>query len=1071
MKLPVVICLFLSILVGVVSTSCAQEYAPLIQENTKSITRINLDKFNEEEIGAAIESLVKDVWEYFEIESDPKLQAMGVTLMAGIVWMELKPIKESGVKNVYLVTNESKDGSQKTFVYAAFPSGYISVEELRAKYNAVPIALSFFERNGMICAPLPMKDETPCTSDLFEELCLASGKIVERPVFEEAFQSVDADESWASCVVLPSADGKFWRNLVQPVTTKLVNALNLKELDDRNAVQGKIDELIDRMQEKDVETPKRIKYSACSFDLTRRELRMAMGANSEEDANEWRRFVEAEEIGFVKDSVSAILDDLANRDGFEIIANLSREAFASCADLIEIDQSGSTVFFTLNEPFFLANRTALLKAYRNLVKIGELASQRSEIKLNNLALAFHKYHEANGSFPAAYDKRGKTISETGALTRYLNQVRRIVPGCAILISDNGVFTNIPDQKHSLSETTIDSRNPLFLVELADPLDERAYITVEEFYRQLQNCPEKKRGYYGAMVDGDISMIDKSISLKELKTITATTLKKPDESSNEPSLSQEQSHAVVERSTERQEPNASLKLRALAQACHERLAEICTLPCAYESDGTTWKESKTLATYLTKDAEIRGCAMLVDDEGIFLPEPGKSLTLAEISDGLANTIMFVELADPTDERACVTFDEFYEQLQNCPLDKSGYLVAMGDGRVETLSKRISLARLKSTTTRAGNDNMTAFTPVSNLQTTEEADANDRIVVNKLQNLFLATFDYTDCYWRYPPAYNSEGEVWRDSEAFCKFLPNEKPISGCAMLVDDEGIFTTEPGRSTALYEANSGTIMFVELPDPTDDRACITFDELYEQFQSCPEEKRGYHVVFGDGMITTLPKYISRDNLRALTTKSGSDMYNVSLYLYDNITIRPDQRTTKIQEWSESERAIRSVLRKLAYHAVPKTYSSEKVFPAAYMTDGRVWMNAVRLNNSESNYTPNHKISGCAMLVDDAGIFVRTPGRRTKIEEVVDGLGNTIIFVELSDPNETRACITVDEFYKQLQNCPEERDGYLVVMGDGSARLLDKRTTFEHLKALATKAGGESLKAYARKGTANASERR
>ncbi len=68
-----------------------------------------------------------------------------------------------------------------------------------------------------------------------------------------------------------------------------------------------------------------------------------------------------------------------------------------------------------------------------------------------------------------------------------------------------------------------------------------------------------------------------------------------------------------------------------------------------------------------------------------------------------------------------------------------------------------------------------------------------------------------------------------------------------------------------------------------------------------------------------------------------------------------------------------------------------------------------------------------------------------------------MFVELADPKATPGCVTLDEFYEQLQNCPADRKGYLAAMADGSIVTIPKTITRDELKAGVSKAGGDSIK--------------
>lgn len=113
----------------------------------------------------------------------------------------------------------------------------------------------------------------------------------------------------------------------------------------------------------------------------------------------------------------------------------------------------------------------------------------------------------------------------------------------------------------------------------------------------------------------------------------------------------------------------------------------------------------------------------------------------------------------------------------------------------------------------------------------------------------------------------------------------------------------------------------------------------------------------------------------------------------------------------------------------------------------------------SGARPEEYVAGCAALVDESGIFVPTPDKGTKLSDIRDGTSNTILFVELADPEDMRACITLEEFYEQLQNCPSDVKVYRCSMADGGFYMLLKTITLEELRKLVSKSGMEEWNGY------------
>lgn len=121
------------------------------------------------------------------------------------------------------------------------------------------------------------------------------------------------------------------------------------------------------------------------------------------------------------------------------------------------------------------------------------------------------------------------------------------------------------------------------------------------------------------------------------------------------------------------------------------------------NGQTWRD--LLAEHMSGHRGLPGCAALVDPEGLFPPpddehEEQLGVAYAGLEDPV--TIAFVELPDPTSEQSCVTVDDFYAQLQNCPEDRTGYYVSMLDSAVYLLDKSVSLEQLRALTTIKGHE---------------------------------------------------------------------------------------------------------------------------------------------------------------------------------------------------------------------------------------------------------------------------------------------------------------------------------------------------------------------------------
>lgn len=486
------------------------------------------------------------------------------------------------------------------------------------------------------------------------------------------------------------------------------------------------------------------------------------------------------------------------------------------------------------------------------------------------------------------------------------------------------------------------------------------------------------------------------------------------------------------------------LKRLALACHNYHDSNQRFPAAYAEDGKTWLEAETLKPFLGGEAGRPGYAMLVDESGIFEPTPGKRTSMASVIDGLSNTIMLVELADPEDTRGVITFEEFYQQIQNAPGKRGGYHVSFGDGSVRFVPKTTPLETLRALTTRNGGE------AVGNGSLTEESKpARYASNIQKRRLFFLASACHMYCASNktFPPAYPEEGVTWLEAGTLEKFLKEETKPDGCAMIIAEDGIFPPGVGETSSMESVTDGldnTIIMVELADPTDKRGVTTVEEFYEQLQNCPADRNGYYAAMGSGRVMLIEKGTTLSQLKKLVSKAGDD------FSIDAVDVAPIPKPTAGRD--EAQTKLRALaIACMNYHDV------NNELPPAFDTDGKSWWEAGTLAQYLVSNFPNVHVSGCAALVDESGIFVPTPGKASTYQQVTDGTMNTIMFVELADPKATPGCVTLDEFYEQLQNCPADRDGYKAVMADGGVVDLPKSISLEDLKAGVSKAGGDGMR--------------
>ena len=120
----------------------AQEYAPLIQKETVSVGRINLDKLDADNLSAQAQKVASAAIDYF-VEDKEKANefkeslSLAKVMITGYFATAVQPLKDAGVKNVYVVVEQSDDPDETLYPYLAIPTESLTKDQLDGARNAM----------------------------------------------------------------------------------------------------------------------------------------------------------------------------------------------------------------------------------------------------------------------------------------------------------------------------------------------------------------------------------------------------------------------------------------------------------------------------------------------------------------------------------------------------------------------------------------------------------------------------------------------------------------------------------------------------------------------------------------------------------------------------------------------------------------------------------------------------------------------------------------------------------------------------------------------------------------------
>ena len=698
---------FAAIWLVVVTLAYSQDYAPLIHDDTCALVRVNLETFESGRIVEQFQEVVQDAVEYFVIDDDirEEFSERAIELATFLV----EPLQDANVKVAYLSVNATTS-EESVYCYLAIPDSHMSDEDKDALEEL--LETPGFEYCGFYITPIFSKFEDRRDTSSFEKEYFSGKDAVRRPEIERGFERVAADEAIVTAVILPTLCHLLREDRVFSVADGILSGLQARcgDLDVGKPFSKLVESLLACRREEE----RNLMYRALSLNLSEPQFLVAQEFNTLESAQNYQRLVENETLLCVKEVADVMakgyLQQSENEDADQIGERLCALINSSLDCVVKFERDESLLWWKLNAEFFFKNRKVLkglvARIGKELKDVSTVSSRANILKL--MALACLNYHDVNMRLPAAYTTDGKTWREAETLRPFLHPEEfpdDVTLGYAMLVDKDGIFSPTPGKSVNLAQITDGLYNTIMLVELADPKDERACITLEEFYKQLQDCPESKEGYLVCCGDGHVGLVEKTIALETLRELTTKD--------GGEMVATDKFVKIQKKDAARAQPRAIVgetrrRLYHLALAFQAYHDANMGLPSAYPEKGVTWIEAKTLdkilATKMFRDVELKveGCAMIVADDGIFPPRAGASTRFDAVTDGLDNTIMLVELADSTDRRGVITVEDFYEQLQNCPADRAGYYVAMGSSRIMLVDKRTTLKSLKKLVSKDGGD---------------------------------------------------------------------------------------------------------------------------------------------------------------------------------------------------------------------------------------------------------------------------------------------------------------------------------------------------------------------------------
>ena len=363
----------------------AQEFVPLVQPETTSVTRVNLDKLDSATLTSQTEKIANAALDFFvpdAEQAEEMKQAVPVVKLVLGQYLEtyVQPLKDAGVRNFYIIFDKSDDPAEISYPYLAFPTSDLTEDQLSEVRNVMKtinqqvnsvIKYRFVRNNFFFVMITPAENDDEDEIKAYVKKHFSKLNTVEKAEFTEGFENIDPDAVIAT-VSLPVYDEEEFTNAVAQVSSLL---------DATESPFG--DEIIDALEnigELGAKVQGHVRYATTSVNLDQLEIVQKTYLKSEESAAEWQKLTNDVLDKFFSTLSQAAEKALSDKE-FNQIGVTVEEAQDLLSTVEELTRAcsattaeGSAVVWKMNEQFW-SDKKPLIKDLTE--KINALAAKYS----------------------------------------------------------------------------------------------------------------------------------------------------------------------------------------------------------------------------------------------------------------------------------------------------------------------------------------------------------------------------------------------------------------------------------------------------------------------------------------------------------------------------------------------------------------------------------------------------------------------------------------------------------------------------------------------------------------------
>ena len=351
----------------------SQSYESLVQKETVSIVKINLDQIDSQSLAKSIQKIGNGAVDYFLPGNDENAtQFKQLVPIAGMFVSQaystnVEPLKEAGVKELYVVVDQAKDENEKLYPYVAVPVEGLQKEQKDEIRNALQgfnkmlpqdsqYTLKYrFERSGFIFnlivpSELSQDDVKAYMKSRFQKIAT-----VEATNFVDGFKAAPAKAALSGVNLKVDNDELAQKQIDDAFAQIEENA----DADALKMFKDSIGSLVNLNEE----LSQKVKYNYWWVDLQALEVVSVIQANSNDDAKEYVDVVQSKlvaELNSMFDKLASSVadseDSSVTDDQKELAKKAVEQAKPVVAAFMTCSVDGSKVVWKINEKFWTDNK-------------------------------------------------------------------------------------------------------------------------------------------------------------------------------------------------------------------------------------------------------------------------------------------------------------------------------------------------------------------------------------------------------------------------------------------------------------------------------------------------------------------------------------------------------------------------------------------------------------------------------------------------------------------------------------------------------------------------------------------